>query len=333
MDREIFLRDIDDVIKCCNNKDEAGCLKELHHLIDYSPYLAEIHETILRDTATTWKQLLDIAKVLTIVHGYSADVYAKIEVTRIVSACYARAFILCPIKVRHVIAYNFYKFLDDTYFSYYREDLSCTEYCSHIGCYFYDLPLDDPDCKEIYSSDICDTPEGKAIFTHQRIAKLLQWFILCHVKSLNKTNPTILPIDLNEINSRIDECYNHLCNIDDSKLKQFAIQLMTCIIKDYSDEGLEIYFGGDNYRYQFNEDNKIEMHDEWKELEEESRLEYERQLESEDDSSYDDDIYHNDRYDEFGQYRGSYAQDVMGYSDDDIDTIFDGDPEAYWNID
>lgn len=33
------------------------------------------------------------------------------------------------------------------------------------------------------------------------------------------------------------------------------------------------------------------------------------------------------------RYRGSYAQDEMGYSDDDIDTIFDGDPSAYWNID
>lgn len=32
-------------------------------------------------------------------------------------------------------------------------------------------------------------------------------------------------------------------------------------------------------------------------------------------------------------YVGSYAQDEMGYSDDDIDTIFDGDPDAYWNID
>ena len=35
----------------------------------------------------------------------------------------------------------------------------------------------------------------------------------------------------------------------------------------------------------------------------------------------------------YGQYAGSYAQDEMGYSDDDIDTIFDGDPDAYWNID
>lgn len=33
------------------------------------------------------------------------------------------------------------------------------------------------------------------------------------------------------------------------------------------------------------------------------------------------------------RYSGSYAQDEMGYSDDDVDTIFDGDPDAYWNID
>lgn len=35
----------------------------------------------------------------------------------------------------------------------------------------------------------------------------------------------------------------------------------------------------------------------------------------------------------YERYAGSYAQDEMGYSDDDIDTIFDGDPSAYWNID
>lgn len=35
----------------------------------------------------------------------------------------------------------------------------------------------------------------------------------------------------------------------------------------------------------------------------------------------------------YEEYRGSWAQDVMGYSDEDIDTIFDGDPDAYWNID
>ena len=35
----------------------------------------------------------------------------------------------------------------------------------------------------------------------------------------------------------------------------------------------------------------------------------------------------------YDRYKGSYAQDEMGYSDEEIDTIFDGDPLAYWNID
>ena len=39
-------------------------------------------------------------------------------------------------------------------------------------------------------------------------------------------------------------------------------------------------------------------------------------------------------YDEYeDEYAGTYAHDIEGYSDDDIDTIFDGDPDAYWNID
>lgn len=44
-------------------------------------------------------------------------------------------------------------------------------------------------------------------------------------------------------------------------------------------------------------------------------------------------IYISKDYPTYGRYAGTYAQDEMGYSDDDIDTIFDGDPDAYWNID
>ena len=35
----------------------------------------------------------------------------------------------------------------------------------------------------------------------------------------------------------------------------------------------------------------------------------------------------------YGEYEGSYAQDVMGYSDDVINDAFEGDPDMYWNID
>ena len=49
------------------------------------------------------------------------------------------------------------------------------------------------------------------------------------------------------------------------------------------------------------------------------------------DNEYEDMIYDNTPT--YDRYSGSWAQDIEGYSDDDIDTIFDGDPSAYWNID
>jgi superfamily I DNA/RNA helicase len=48
-----------------------------------------------------------------------------------------------------------------------------------------------------------------------------------------------------------------------------------------------------------------------------------------------DDIYdwNNDYGTHYGKYAGTYAQDEAGLSDDEIDDIFDGEPDAYWNID
>lgn len=42
-------------------------------------------------------------------------------------------------------------------------------------------------------------------------------------------------------------------------------------------------------------------------------------------------FYDEDRT--FEEFNGSYAQDVEGWSDQDIYDAFDGDPDAYWNID
>lgn len=56
------------------------------------------------------------------------------------------------------------------------------------------------------------------------------------------------------------------------------------------------------------------------------------------DKEFEDSMrnYHslcNYRESTYDEYNGTYAQDVMGYSDQDIDDAFEGDPEAYWNID
>ncbi|MCE8191025.1 phosphoribosyltransferase [Porphyromonas gingivalis] len=56
---------------------------------------------------------------------------------------------------------------------------------------------------------------------------------------------------------------------------------------------------------------------------------------AEDENEEYDDYYVDDDYDDptYERYNGSYAQDVEGWSDQDIDVVFDGDPDAYWNID
>ncbi len=52
--------------------------------------------------------------------------------------------------------------------------------------------------------------------------------------------------------------------------------------------------------------------------------------ETEKDYYYNVDHFERESY---GQYAGSYAQDVEGLSDDFINDVLDGDPDAYWNID
>ena len=48
---------------------------------------------------------------------------------------------------------------------------------------------------------------------------------------------------------------------------------------------------------------------------------------TEEDNNYDDER------ESYGKYAGSYAQDVEGLSDDFINDVLDGEPDAYWNID
>lgn len=47
----------------------------------------------------------------------------------------------------------------------------------------------------------------------------------------------------------------------------------------------------------------------------------------------EDDYYYEEDERTYDNYNGSYAQDVEDWSDQDIDDVFEGDPDAYWNID
>ena len=64
------------------------------------------------------------------------------------------------------------------------------------------------------------------------------------------------------------------------------------------------------------------------------RQQYEEEYEKEMmEDALDADYYYFDEPQTYERFGGTWAQDVAGYSDDEIDTIFDGDPSAYWNID
>lgn len=91
--------------------------------------------------------------------------------------------------------------------------------------------------------------------------------------------------------------------------------------------------GGRHWDVYFSDLNPdLRDNDEVDEVDEEER--YGRRYRYEDDEDYGYGGY--DDYDDdchYGAYAGTYAQDVAGYSDEAIDAAFDGDPDAYWNID
>lgn len=52
-----------------------------------------------------------------------------------------------------------------------------------------------------------------------------------------------------------------------------------------------------------------------------------------DDTNFDDGICFEKEPETFDRYNGSYAQDIENCSDQFIEDVLDGDPNAYWNID
>ncbi len=311
-----FLNDLEIIISCYENQNEDGCKKALRQLLSNSPYLGQIVYCILHDSNTTSIQFCTIARALSIVHKYSMDEETKIAVAELIVGCFARAFIICPIQEKHKIAYDLNCFLDNTFYTRYIKKHSITLSCTYLDDFFLLYYLEsDKECEPIYQNS-------------QKLIRLIQWYILCHVIQLFEINPLAIPIDSIAIQSKIKEYYKQFCNIEKSKLKKYVKRLLTEILEDSTDE--DFLCDKIPLLFLYNDFDKIECHDD----ELEARIEVEMELDEYLQNQMDLSCENNDEeYDGFGRYKGSYAQDEMGYSDDDIDTIFDGDPSAYWNID
>lgn len=79
------------------------------------------------------------------------------------------------------------------------------------------------------------------------------------------------------------------------------------------------------YEYHFNKKHHDSIHNEFI-----SSLTNNYKVFKEIDKEYYNDYNESESY---GEYAGSYAQDIEGLSDDFINDVLDGDPDAYWNID
>lgn len=84
-----------------------------------------------------------------------------------------------------------------------------------------------------------------------------------------------------------------------------------------------------DYYYDENGDIRYLSHDLYATLEN-GQIKIHRYSEPSEEELEHDDYYERESY---GRYSGTYAQDEAGLSDNFIDDVLDGNPDAYWNID
>ncbi len=74
-------------------------------------------------------------------------------------------------------------------------------------------------------------------------------------------------------------------------------------------------------------DDESDGEEDWED-DEEDYFDYSFQNNWDDYDDYND--YEEEEH--YSEFAGTYAQEELGYSDEDIWTIFEGDPDACWNV-
>ena len=121
-----------------------------------------------------------------------------------------------------------------------------------------------------------------------------------------------------------DKIINSFKIIENSKtIKEFPLQRILDKV---------VFFNGTSFEKYLSDDESIQAKKNWKDEEygEAEDAEDAAELEFEDAFNTDAPIDFKESY---GKYSGTWAQDNEGLSDNFIDDVLDGHPEAYWNID
>ncbi len=291
-------------------------INSIIHLLKHYWDFNLVTEYILADKSSTWGELKIAGDFFSLLFDYTVE-HDRTTIVYYASRCYGRAYLLCPMRERHGIIYVFNELLGKSYRSFKIMGDSITTYSSffdeRFGTHYY----------------ICEVLDEANQWTFHirghRSVNLIQSFLYHHLISYNKIKPNLLDLDMDEIRLSQSKFDYNLKGLSPQKVKKAAVFVLKSLLYFVSDEEISWYhFDNDEFwEFDLEKGQLFEV-----DLDEEAQREYERRCSQ---SDYDESFSEDNG--EYNKYRGSYAQDEMGYSDDDIDTIFDGDPDAYWNID
>lgn len=273
IDKEKIFSEIKSIIIYHHSNDTENCLKQIKTFIRIHPDLERLVYFFFKEQNSTCQQICSIAVTLEILYNYSSDIQASRALANLISSCYARAYIISSISNKHRIAYQFGKFIERTYFKFYNPQQKLTYYCCHVGeslselyCLGASDELYNKELKYIYERYHYNTPNGDVSYYQQRMGKLVQWYIYSHILCLYEINPSIINLNISELRCKIEECYEHLCNIERKKLKKFASQILSYFLEDHDDMELnridleDCYY--DDFEFVFNDNTcKLEYHD------------------------------------------------------------------------
>ena len=316
MNKVVSLSFVKEIIKNHLNGDEKNVLNNILYLFEYNSDLGELLNSFLKDIETTWEEMKDLGCFLSILYDYAIDDYlTQSKLIDYATKCMLKSFMLSPIKEKHGIAYEYNNLIKKTYHQYVMQGDTKTTYSSIL--------IDHYELEWKYE------PEDDMSIIHSwgqrtiglRYTCLMQRYLFTHIQCFNKINGKTFFID----DDYIKKCDYNLQGITKKELKKVARKMFANIFLEVVDDQKNFYPIGNDGIWELTRDNKIRLIEinEVMDLAEQSYRNNNIEI-------FDEE---NDKYNGLGSYVGSYAQDEMGYSDDDIDTVFDGDPDAYWNID
>lgn len=310
------------------NGNKCKVIDSIQFFIEHYLDLTYVTEFYLSSKRISWYELKTLGQLFLLFYDYTEDDgLSRQQLVENTTRLFSRAFLVCPIRERHGIALDFIGLIRKTYKRYIMEISNSNGFIK-----MYSSVLIEQLDVSFYQKDFPSVVQSwGSNEKNLRYANLLQWYLTKHVLEFNAVAVDCLEMDEDFMRLKMEKCKRNLQGLTIQNIKIIARALFAVLFQRVTDDYIQNYSlldFEDEECWEFNSDNnRIRIINFYKEACEE----LENYRHKENSNQYE--ICDKEGQEGFGRYKGSYAQDVMGYSDDDIDTIFEGDPNAYWNID